>query len=527
MRRWLSMRNSIIARDSGSSPSRSNINLAIRTLSTGVVRRIGPLADVVIEEREHQVLRRREVSQQSREAAAARGRRGRERLEISDREQRVLVDGVLVIEVAHHARENRLELRKHPPEQAAVVHFRQPRVEARPRLEKLQQASRSTRGRKEVLGGVAVDVLLDERQRFVGDDRILVERRLKHVQPGVRLARRALHVDEANAVAGSHQVRADRTWRDLARPFERSADDPGVAEVVAHQPLDPLLRLRAGIAEQLRRLFLQFVGQDVLIAVALEMHDRPDAEEEVLRLVQARRVGRAMAEQRRVGEPRDRADREQIPQRAGRVLRVRLELIEGAVELRVPLVDERLQQLEDGGVRLGPVERGEESAVEPGIAHDAARVEQREQELWIVGFEPREVAELAHLMPDDERQIPERVEKSPQKSLVVANRPLEQDQDIDVGVEREVSPPVSTERDDRRRLRGRRSLEEQPLQERVDPIGVALECGTVGAAPAGLFDELLTGGREPGRNGVAGQAIGRRHRTSSSDLLAYRVSRIW
>ena len=153
---------------------------------------IGPLADVVIEQREHQVLGRREIGQQAREAAPAR-RRGRgQRLEVANREQRVLVDRVLVIEVAHDARENRLELRKHPSEQAAVVHFRQPRVQSRARLQKLQQAVAFDGGRKEVLGRVAVDVLLNERQRFVGDDGLLVERRLKHVQPGVRLARRAL-----------------------------------------------------------------------------------------------------------------------------------------------------------------------------------------------------------------------------------------------------------------------------------------------------------------------------------------------
>ena len=241
------------------------------------------------------------------------------------------------------------------------------------------------------------------------------------------------------------------------------------------------------------------MAQDVLIAVALEVHDRPDAEQEILRFVQARRIRGTVAEQRRVGEPRDRAHGEQIPQRAGRVLGVRLELIERAVELPVPLVDERLQQLEDGGVRLGPVKRRQEATVESGIAHDAAGVEQREQELGIVGFEPREVAKLAHLMPDDERQVPERVEKPPQESLVVgADRVLEQDEDVDVGVQREVSPSVAAERDDGGGLRGRRRLKEQALQQRVDPIGVAFEGGAVRGAARGLVDQLLTRGREPG-----------------------------
>ena len=131
-------------------------------------------------------------------------------------------------------------------------------------------------------------------------------------------------------------------------------------------------------------------------------------------------------------------------------------------------------------------------------SHDAARVEQCQQEFRIVRFELCEIAELAHLMPDDQWQIPERVEKPTQKRFVVgANGVVEEDEDVDVGMQRQVPPSVATQRDDSRGLRGRRRQEEQPLQERIDPVGVALEGDPVGGAARGLLDELLTRGDQP------------------------------
>ena len=97
--------------------------------------------DIVQQQREHQQLRPFEVLQQRREPLAlprlgGRRRRG-EPLEVADREERVLVDGVLVVEVAHDAARDRAELREHPAEQPAVVHLRQPRVQAGARLQEL------------------------------------------------------------------------------------------------------------------------------------------------------------------------------------------------------------------------------------------------------------------------------------------------------------------------------------------------------------------------------------------------------
>ena len=77
---------------------------------------VARLADVVEQQRQHEQLRRVELAEQPREPLPF-GRRFDQPLEVADRQQRVLVDRVLVIEVAHHAAADRLELGKHLPEQ--------------------------------------------------------------------------------------------------------------------------------------------------------------------------------------------------------------------------------------------------------------------------------------------------------------------------------------------------------------------------------------------------------------------------
>ena len=79
----------------------------------------------------------------------------------------MLVDRVLVIEVANHPATDGLELGKHLPEQPDVVHFRQPRVEARPRPEKSQEGGTAARRRNEIAWDELPRVLLDERERLV------------------------------------------------------------------------------------------------------------------------------------------------------------------------------------------------------------------------------------------------------------------------------------------------------------------------------------------------------------------------
>src|SRR5205085_782020 len=98
---------------------------------------VAPFADVVKEERQRQQLGGMELDQETGESSPAGHGQVDERFEIAQRQQRVLVDGVLVIKVANHARVNPLELRKDPAEQSAVVHLGETRVQPAPNAEEI------------------------------------------------------------------------------------------------------------------------------------------------------------------------------------------------------------------------------------------------------------------------------------------------------------------------------------------------------------------------------------------------------
>ena len=84
---------------------------------------VAPLAHVVKKQREHEQLGRGQTGRDRLEPLAGLFPCAHEPLEVPNREQRVLVDCVLVVEVAHDPPGHGLELGKQPPEQPAVVHL--------------------------------------------------------------------------------------------------------------------------------------------------------------------------------------------------------------------------------------------------------------------------------------------------------------------------------------------------------------------------------------------------------------------
>ena len=117
-----------------------------------------------------------------------------------DRQERVLVDGVLVVEVADDAAVNARELRKDPIEQPAVVHLGQARVEAGARVEHApHELAVAVRGH-EVVRGVALDVLLDARERLLGHGAAVRERDPEKLEPERRPRCRAREIEETNAL---------------------------------------------------------------------------------------------------------------------------------------------------------------------------------------------------------------------------------------------------------------------------------------------------------------------------------------
>jgi hypothetical protein len=91
-----------------------------------------PLADVVVEQRQREQLRRVQLAENAAEARAAGGGRLEQRLDVAEGEERVLVNRVLVVEVANHPAVDQIELGEDPAELTAVVHLRQACVEPRP-----------------------------------------------------------------------------------------------------------------------------------------------------------------------------------------------------------------------------------------------------------------------------------------------------------------------------------------------------------------------------------------------------------
>ena len=134
---------------------------------------------------------RLEVAQQRRKARRRSSGCRDQPLEVADRQQRVLVDGVLVVEVADDAAGDRLERREHPAEQAAVVHLGQARVEPGARLEKgHQRAAPLARCGKNAANGTWSTWRRMSVERVVGDRQAGVDRRLERAQPGVAAAAR-------------------------------------------------------------------------------------------------------------------------------------------------------------------------------------------------------------------------------------------------------------------------------------------------------------------------------------------------
>ena len=341
-------------------------------------------------------------------------------------------------------------------------------------------------------------MLPDDVERLVGDRRVRVDRRLEGGEPGRRLDRGLAGVDEAHAVVRAPEVRRHRHRRGPAGAIEHARDRPGVPEVVRHQRFHALPRRLAGIVELAGELLLQLVPEHVVVAAAFEVHERPDAQQEVLGQRQQRQVFAAAPQQRGIGHGRDGARRRDVAQAARRVLHVRLELIQRRVELRVPGVDQLLQRAEHVRVRPRHVERLPQPLEQRGVAGHQPRVGQREQELGIVHVQLRELGDVTDLVADDEAGVPQGMQQAPQEPFFrLLDRAVEQHEQVDVGERTEMPPAVSADGDERGGPARRPGLRVEPPQPAVHVRGIPRERGHAALAgedvpadgPARLFQQ--------------------------------------
>ena len=107
------------------------------------------------------------------------------------------------------------------------------------------------------------------------------------------------------------------------------------------------------------------------------------------------------------------------------------------------------------------------------VADNRSRVGEREEKLRVVVGQPRSFADLAHVMPDGQTEIPHRVEKRVQEPLIGrGDRPGKEHQDVDVGMETQRPPPVAAEREHGNWLTARARFGIELLDERVHAMRV-------------------------------------------------------
>ena len=193
-------------------------------------------------------------------------------------------------------------------------------------------------------------------------------------------------------------------------------------------------------------------------------------------------------------EPQHHARRPHIAQRAGTVLHVGLELVQRVVELAVALIGERHERVEN----LRPPHRrrrfhdGLEPVGEIAVARERPKVHEREQIFRIGRVEAIEIGKLAHVVPDLEPQIPQRMQQRLDEALLgTADGRAEHHEQIDVGMEELGFAAVPADRaDGERRLRVRARAVDELADDAVDALGVAGESRAPSFAALGGVDQL-------------------------------------
>ena len=108
-----------------------------------------------------------------------------------------------------------------------------------------------------------------------------------------------------------------------------------------------------------------------------------------------------------------------------------------------------------GPGRLGSLADLAELLEQACIAVEMAGVGERDQIFRVVGVGLPEIRDFPHVMPDVEAQVPQRVQHRLQETLVGgADRPAEQEQQVDVGVQAQLPSAVAAHGHDRHRRVG-------------------------------------------------------------------------
>ena len=148
------------------------------------------------------------------------------------------------------------------------------------------------------------------------------------------------------------------------------------------------------------------------------------------------------------------------------------------------------------------VDAGLQAGEQLGVAGNRPRVEHREQEFGVGDVEIGEIGELAHLVADHQLEVPQRLEHGVDEPLLVAtDGAVEQNHQIDVGMQTERAAAVAAERTHHQRPRGLCPGRLDQLQHHfVHARGMARLRLAAAAPLPGLERELAAGGGERRRH---------------------------
>ena len=371
-------------------------------------------------------------------------------------------------EAAHHA-----GLVHHPQDLLGVALVGEDRAEGAVRLRVVAHRCRdqpvalvdqAERGRMNVAAfglGPAEDG--DEARRALAE-RVLADRRdapagdVEPVAEGPR--HRSGAVDRSGVEPLSLQHRAEDP-RELAHLLRDE-------EVVLHEPLDGEIAAARPVAHARRDLGLPVEGEAILRPLADDVEVRPDPPQEILRPREAvvlvlaehaplHELAEAIDAKEILGDPEQHVE---VAQAALAVLHVGLQQIAGIAGTHVALV--ALAQLGSDELGLGARHQFREKAlaerlVERLVAPHVARFEHGGPNRHVLARPAQAICDRTGGVAHREAQVPQHVEQVLDDLLAAAGQLVGmQEENIDVGMGRQIAPAVAPDRDQRKAARSGR-----------------------------------------------------------------------
>ena len=440
------------------------------------------LAQVVEQQREGEQRRLVDLGEQLGE----RSRRGIVRRaqapQAFDRPQGVLVHGVAVVEVADDQALDPSPLREHGLQHAGLMHSPQGEGRVRKRQHRAQRRPERTRRGRELRqpgqGGGHVPLGFRRQAHAVPGDvleqaqyqRRIVRKLVRNAEEHLFAGDRELGVGQPRPpVLELRQQRAGVALDRLQFPDRGAVNAAGVVVVAAHE----LSRVGGG-------LLLQIEGEQVVVAAGAGVEPRAQPEQKGAGRLQFRRQIEARQPVRRgraeLAQP---AHQLEVAQAAGRLLDVRLQLVDGFAVPRMAGADQPAQ-MKGQPLALAVQEAAQlqdELRVQTAVAGQEALVQQADAELDVALVQLAALGGRAHRVAHPQARVPELLQEGGNAPALALgqHRPLHQQQQIDVGVGKQLLTPEPADGHQRQSF-GEGRLEE-PLE---SPVDGGLHQGTAG-----------------------------------------------